>query len=149
MSSALEDTFGYIDALFTKSGNDPRKLENAALLFVWVSKALVLRWHTSVQDIINKLITCVRNEIIGKYVTEHLALIVQDFDDCLNAKMHCKMRLMYKQRFLESIVPMLVEGYTNAVEAVKGNFLKAISRLLQQLPKQMLQKQIFEVRVCF
>eukprot|EP00794_Sanderia_malayensis_P008085 gene8085-8950_t len=142
LDSILRKTLEHMQHVLTSDDVEKRERDNLGVLFLWICKAVVLRWQKSTPNIINQLLALCHNENIGKSLCENFSIIVEDFPDCLNAKMHAKVKLMYKQRFVEFVLPKLVEEYKRANENAKGRFLKAMAHLMQQLPKQVLQKKI-------
>ena len=85
--------------------------------------------------------------MVSKFIGDNFFILMKEYDDCLNVKMHAKMKIMYKQRLVEFILPHLVKEYKSSNDIVKCNFLTAISHLLRHLPKQILQKQISPVSI--
>ena len=115
------------------------------MMMIWICKSMVLRWHERTSELLTKLISLLHDEMVSKFIGDNFFILMKECDDCLNVKMHAKMKIMHKQRLVEFILPHLVEEYKASKDVVKCNFLKAISHLLRQLPKQILQKKISPV----
>ncbi|KAK1881479.1 MMS19 nucleotide excision repair protein like [Dissostichus eleginoides] len=74
---------------------------------IWVAKALLLRYHPL------------------------------DSPDILNRGCHADVRIMYRQRFFSENSAKLVQGFNAAPQEKKPNFLKALSNIVNKLPKQV------------
>ena len=123
--------------------NDKQSKENLSKLAIWVCKGLVLRWHKFTLEAMEDLFALLSHDkVVGSCVGEHFGIILHDYSDCLTKEMHSNIKLMYKQRFTETVLPRLVHGYEDAEALFKPNFLMAMSRVLQQLPKLMLGKHM-------
>ena len=52
---------------------------------------------------------------------------------------------MYKQRFAQYVLPLLIDKFETADDLQKANLITAISSTLQSMPKQFLQKYLTSV----
>lgn len=147
LNEVLASVLKSVDDVMLSQSVKVNQRENMMMMMVWVCKSLVLRWHEKTSDLLTKLVSLLHNEIVSKFIGDKFFILMKEYDDCLNAKMHAKMKIMHKQRLVEFILPHLVKEYKSSNDVVKCNFLKAISHLLRQLPKQILQKQISPVSV--
>jgi len=51
-------------------------------------------------------------------------------------------QLLYKQRFFNYCIPVLVKGFENSSDEVRHNFLVALSHVLRNIPKQVLLTEL-------
>ena len=119
--------------------------ERPASLLLWVSKAVILKWNDHAPVFLTKLVSLIPYESIGRYLCENMFILIKDYDDCLNAKLHSVRRIMYKQRLIDFVLPRLVKLHQKANDVTKSSISKAISCLFKQLPKQIVQKQLLPV----
>ncbi|XP_069467675.1 MMS19 nucleotide excision repair protein homolog isoform X2 [Ambystoma mexicanum] len=114
----------------------------AFTLLLWVTKALVLRYHPLNTDLTNKLIHLLADAELGPTAADSFSLLLSDSPDVLNKTCHAIVRIMYRQRFFTENVPTLVQGFHSASEDNKSNYLKALSHVLNSLPKQVLMTEL-------
>ncbi|KAG8551213.1 hypothetical protein GDO81_004011 [Engystomops pustulosus] len=117
---------------------DNSKRTQAVMLLAWVTKALILRYHPMNGQLTNKMISLLSNRDLGPLAADLFSLLVSDSSDILNKSSHADIRIMYRQRFFTENVPKLVEGFNAANGDDKPNYLKALSHVLNCLPKQVL-----------
>ncbi|XP_029466022.1 MMS19 nucleotide excision repair protein homolog isoform X3 [Rhinatrema bivittatum] len=111
-------------------------------LLLWVTKALVLRYHPLNTQLTNKLISLLADPNLGPSAADGFSLLASDSPDVLNKACHADIRIMFRQRFFTENVPKLVQGFHAADEDNKPNYLKALSHVLNSLPKQVLMPEL-------
>ncbi|XP_019357678.1 PREDICTED: MMS19 nucleotide excision repair protein homolog [Gavialis gangeticus] len=104
-------------------------------LLLWVTKALVLRYHPLSSRLTDKVLALLGDAELGPAAAEGLGLLLGDAPDVLHRSCHADVRLMYRQRFFTDNVPRLVQGFHAAHSGVKANYLKGLSHVLNHLPK--------------
>ena len=81
-----------------------------------------------------------------------LILITSLFFFLLFLELNWTSRLMYKQRFSQYVLPRLIERYHDSKsDTAKAAIMKALSYIIQIIPKQMLQsyfEKVFIVYLC-
>ncbi|XP_056386832.1 MMS19 nucleotide excision repair protein homolog [Hyla sarda] len=117
---------------------DKSKRTQALTLLAWVTKALILRYHPMNGQLTNKMIGLLSDRDLGPLVADMFCLLVSDSPDILNKASHADIRIMFRQRFFTENVPKLVQGFHAANGDDKPNYLKALSHVLNCLPKQVL-----------
>uniref|UniRef100_A0A669E055 MMS19 nucleotide excision repair protein n=1 Tax=Oreochromis niloticus TaxID=8128 RepID=A0A669E055_ORENI len=65
------------------------------------------------------------------------SLLMSDSTDVLNRACHADVRIMYRQRFFSENSAKLVQGFNAAPQEKKPNYLKALSNIVNKLPKQV------------
>ncbi|KAL5022527.1 hypothetical protein ScPMuIL_001682 [Solemya velum] len=124
-----------------KEGEVTRK-KAAMTLWVWLTKALVLRSHPMAVNFVTKLIELLSDGDMGSLAAEGFQTVLFECEDVLNKNTHAVIRIMYRQRFFVENVGKLVEGFNTSPTDTKKNYLLAISHLLKVLPKQVLLTEL-------
>ncbi|KAM5141580.1 MMS19 nucleotide excision repair protein homolog [Mantella aurantiaca] len=121
---------------------DEHTRTQAITLLVWVTKALILRYHPLNGQLTKKMIGLLCDGDLGSLAADMFSLLVSESPDILNKACHAEIRIMFRQRFFTENVPKLVEGFNSANEDNKPNYLKALSHVLNCLPKQVLLTEL-------
>eukprot|EP00062_Callorhinchus_milii_P019817 gi/632974766/ref/XP_007903858.1/ PREDICTED: MMS19 nucleotide excision repair protein homolog [Callorhinchus milii] len=111
-------------------------------LLLWLTKALVLRYHPLATALTDKLLMLLADPELGPEAADGFSLLVSDSTDVLNRASHADIRIMYRQRFFTENVPKLVQGFHSAGKDNKSNYLKALSHVMNSLPKQVLMTEL-------
>uniref|UniRef100_A0A3B5B4J5 MMS19 nucleotide excision repair protein n=1 Tax=Stegastes partitus TaxID=144197 RepID=A0A3B5B4J5_9TELE len=109
----------------------------AFTLMIWVAKALLLRYHPLFTTLTDKLFSLLDDTDLGPMAADGFSLLMSDFTDVLNRSCHADVRIMYRQRFFSENSAKLVEGFNAATQDKKPNYLKALSNIVNKLPKQV------------
>ncbi|XP_041116935.1 MMS19 nucleotide excision repair protein homolog isoform X2 [Polyodon spathula] len=118
-------------------GNDSPNRMQVYTLLLWVSKALLLRYHPLSTTLTDKLLSLLVDRELGSLAADGVALLMNDSADVLNRACHADVRMMYRQRFFTETAPKLVLGFNCAPEERKSSYLKALSHILNSLPRQV------------
>ncbi|XP_054623207.1 MMS19 nucleotide excision repair protein homolog isoform X2 [Dunckerocampus dactyliophorus] len=109
----------------------------AFTLMVWVGKALLLRYHPACTALTDKLFSLLDDADLGPVAADGFSLLMSDTADVLTRSCHADVRIMYRQRFFSENSSKLVQGFNVAPEEKKPNYLKALSHIVNKLPKQV------------
>ncbi|XP_068160952.1 MMS19 nucleotide excision repair protein homolog [Antennarius striatus] len=109
----------------------------AFTLLIWVAKALLLRYHPLSSALTDKLFSLLDDNELGPSVADGFSLMMTDSADVLNRSCHADVRIMYRQRFFGENSAKLVQGFNAAPQDKKPNYLKALSNIVNKLPKQV------------
>uniref|UniRef100_A0A3P9KGM1 MMS19 nucleotide excision repair protein n=1 Tax=Oryzias latipes TaxID=8090 RepID=A0A3P9KGM1_ORYLA len=109
----------------------------AFTLLVWVAKALLLRYHPLSAALSDQLFSLLDDADLGAPAADAFLLLMSDSPDVLNRGCHADVRLMYRQRFFSENSAKLVQGFNAAPQEKKPNYLKALSNIVNKLPKQV------------
>uniref|UniRef100_A0A8C8FY82 MMS19 nucleotide excision repair protein n=1 Tax=Oncorhynchus tshawytscha TaxID=74940 RepID=A0A8C8FY82_ONCTS len=109
----------------------------AFTLLLWVSKALLLRYHPLSTALTDKLFSLLSDPELGWLAADGFSLLMSDSPDVLNRGSHADVRMMYRQRFFTENSAKLVEGFNAAVQEKKSGYLKALSHIVNNLPRQV------------
>uniref|UniRef100_A0A3B4X687 MMS19 nucleotide excision repair protein n=1 Tax=Seriola lalandi dorsalis TaxID=1841481 RepID=A0A3B4X687_SERLL len=108
----------------------------AFTLLIWVGKALLLRYHPLSTVLTDKLFSLLDDADLGPMAADSFSMLMSDSADVLNRGCHADVRIMYRQRFFSENSAKLVQGF-NAAPQKKPNYLKALSNIVNKLPKQV------------
>ncbi|XP_042252474.1 MMS19 nucleotide excision repair protein homolog [Thunnus maccoyii] len=109
----------------------------AFTLMIWVAKALLLRYHPLFTTLTDKLFSLLDDADLGPMAADGFSLLMSDSSDILNRACHADVRIMYRQRFFSENSAKLVQGFNAAPQEKKPNYLKALSNIVNKLPKQV------------
>ncbi|XP_049615429.1 MMS19 nucleotide excision repair protein homolog [Syngnathus scovelli] len=109
----------------------------AFTLLIWVAKALLLRYHPTCTTLTDKLFSLLDDADLGSAAADSFSLLMSDSADVLSRGCHADVRIMYRQRFFSENSAKLVQGFTAAPQEKKPNYLKALSNIVNKLPKQV------------
>ncbi|KAM3592490.1 uncharacterized protein V6R79_019755 [Siganus canaliculatus] len=104
---------------------------------IWVAKALLLRYHPLSTALTDKLFSLLDDTDLGPLAADGFSLLMSDSADVLNRACHADVRIMYRQRFFSENSAKLVQGFNAAPQEKKPNYLKALSNIVNKLPKQV------------
>nr|XP_006817162.1 PREDICTED: MMS19 nucleotide excision repair protein homolog [Saccoglossus kowalevskii] len=116
--------------------------QKALTLWLWVTKALVLRAHFKSTQFTTKLISLFEDHQLSQMAADGFYIILSESQDVLNKDMHCDIKLMYRQRLFMQTLPRILAGFEKANEDKKQYYLSALSHLLQFIPKQVLLSEL-------
>ncbi|NWV94451.1 MMS19 protein, partial [Machaerirhynchus nigripectus] len=119
----------------------PRRMQ-ALTLLLWVTKALVLRYHPLSSCLTDKLLGLLGDTELGPAAADGFSLLMAESLDVLHKGCHADVRIMFRQRFFTDNVPKLVQGFHGAGPDVKANYLKGLSHVLNHLPKPVLVTEL-------
>ncbi|NXT08089.1 MMS19 protein, partial [Prunella fulvescens] len=119
----------------------PRRTQ-ALTLLLWVTKALVLRYHPLSSCLTDKLLGLLGDTELGPATADGFSLLMAESPDVLHKSCHADVRIMFRQRFFTDNVPKLVQGFHGAGPDVKANYLKGLSHVLNHLPKPVLVTEL-------
>ncbi|KAL6094473.1 mms19 [Pungitius sinensis] len=118
------------------SASSPARTQ-AFTLMIWVAKALLLRYHPLYATLTDKLFSLLDDADLGPAAADAFWLLMSDSADILNRGCHADVRIMYRQRFFSENSAKLVRGFDAAPREKKPNYLKALSNIVNKLPKQV------------
>ncbi|KAM5271384.1 MMS19 nucleotide excision repair protein homolog isoform 2-T2 [Ctenodactylus gundi] len=130
-----------VDTVEAGLGSGPSR-HQAFTLLLWVTKALVLRYHPLSSCLTARLMDLLSDPELGPEAADGFSLLMSDCTDVLTRAGHAEVRIMFRQRFFTDNVPALVQGFHAASQDVKPNFLKGLSHVLHRLPKPVLLPEL-------
>ncbi|KAM9426787.1 MMS19 nucleotide excision repair protein homolog isoform 2-T2 [Pholidichthys leucotaenia] len=129
---------GTVKRVYSELDNTSSSVRPQAFtLLIWVAKALLLRYHPLFTALTDKLFSLLDDADLGLMVADGFSLLMSDSPDVLNRSCHADIRIMYRQRFFSENSAKLVQGFNAAPQEKKPNYLKALSNIVNKLPKQV------------
>lgn len=117
-------------------------LKRATITWLWLTKALVIRSHPLAPLFIDKILNLLVDKDVGRAAGDGFYIIMADYEEVMNIKMHVNYRMMYRQRLFMETSPKLIGGFHSAKPEFKHHYLCALSHLLQWIPKQVLLSEV-------
>ncbi|KAG0005423.1 hypothetical protein BGZ79_004840 [Entomortierella chlamydospora] len=116
--------------------------EAALTMYIWVTKAMVLSTSAIGYDMAGELMNIFSVPHLGKTAADGFKLVIGEQQYVLTKETFAVIRLLYKQRFFNYCIPVLVKGFENSTNEVRHNFLVALSHVLGNIPKQVLLTEL-------
>ncbi|KAI1316679.1 hypothetical protein EDD11_009635 [Mortierella claussenii] len=116
--------------------------EAALTVFIWITKAMVLSTNAIGYDMAGELMSIFSVPRLGKIAADGFNLVIGEQRDVLTKETFAVIRLLYKQRFFNHCIPVLVKGFESSADEVRHNFLVALSHVLRNIPKQVLLTEL-------
>ncbi|KAF9334528.1 hypothetical protein BG006_001993 [Podila minutissima] len=116
--------------------------ESALIMYTWITKAMVLSTNAIGYDMTGELMNIFSVPRLGKIAADGFNLVIGEQRDVLTKETFAVLRLLYKQRFFNYSIPVLVRGFENSTHEVRHNFLIALSHVLRNIPKQVLLTEL-------
>ncbi|XP_038214057.1 MMS19 nucleotide excision repair protein homolog [Zerene cesonia] len=113
-------------------------------LFAWITKALILRGSDTFMFWLQKLLLTIANPDCCKQGSEAIKLIMSDYPDSLNSRLHCRTSILYKQRMFQSFA-MLADKLGPFNEETKEAYLLSWAYVLEKAPKTVLKNEVSKV----
>ncbi|KZS11165.1 MMS19 nucleotide excision repair protein [Daphnia magna] len=131
-----------LDSLRTKWQDPSADRNKTACLFVWITKALLMRSYSKLDQSIQELVEFLNDPTHGYLVAEGFKIILGETEECLNFDSHANIRLMYRQRFFQEVVPRLLKLYRESPSCNKSACFAAIANQLAFIPEGVLVAHI-------
>ncbi|XP_048842659.1 MMS19 nucleotide excision repair protein homolog isoform X2 [Brienomyrus brachyistius] len=109
----------------------------AFTLLLWVTKALLIRYHPRASVLTDKMFSLLTDRELGPLVADGFSVLMSDPVDVLTRAGHADVRIMYRQRFFTENSAKLVQGFNSAEKEMKPGYLKALSHIVNNLPRQV------------
>ncbi|KAF8982331.1 hypothetical protein BGZ46_001445 [Entomortierella lignicola] len=116
--------------------------EAALVVYIWIAKAMVLSTSSIGYDMTGELMNIFSAPRLGKIAANGFSLVIGEQQDVLTKETFAVIRLLYKQRFFNYCIPVLVKGFESSADEVRHNFLVALSHVLGNIPKQVLLTEL-------
>ncbi|GAA5832383.1 hypothetical protein JCM11251_006429 [Rhodosporidiobolus azoricus] len=122
-----------------KEGGGLERRKRALRMWIWMSKALILRSSPLGYNFVTQLLSLFSDATLGRSAAEGLGIIAGAEDGVLVKEKGAIVRLLYKQRFFAFLLPHLIRGYKDTCGHADAQavYLVALSSLLQHIPKQL------------
>uniref|UniRef100_A0A0B7AL83 MMS19 nucleotide excision repair protein n=1 Tax=Arion vulgaris TaxID=1028688 RepID=A0A0B7AL83_9EUPU len=135
----LEPIVERLRSVISSQGSLDKKIR-AVTLWVWLTKALECRGHSTTGILSSHLISLLGEPELGAIVAQRVGLIVEEVDDIFTARLKGNITPLYKQRFFTLNLLSLLDGYHKAQsKEIKQNYLVALSQITSNLPLQVMK----------
>ncbi|KAJ2951139.1 hypothetical protein O0L34_g5530 [Tuta absoluta] len=114
------------------------------ILYGWITKALILRGTDMFMFWLQKITKVLLNPDYCTYGSEAIHLIMQNQPDYLTGRQHCRISLLYRQRFFVAF-SALVEKLENVDDDVKESYLLSWGYVIAKVPKAVLRNEIVQI----
>ncbi|XP_076317157.1 MMS19 nucleotide excision repair protein isoform X3 [Tachypleus tridentatus] len=91
--------------------------ESAVKGWSWLTKALILRGDSQLEYLVEKLISWLEDEFLGKTAADGFIIVLQEVPEVLNQSSHANVKILYSQRFFLSTLPELLKNFNEAQPA--------------------------------
>jgi len=140
---ALESTTSSIlEKLWGKIDEDNAQFDRPLQTLLWVTKALVMRDHTSGYTSIRRLCDNLKSASLGSNIAQGLGILFDDKDGVLEKEYDAQIKALYKQKVFTQVLPLILRGVDEALPEVKSNYFVALSNFLNHLPKAVLLSEL-------
>uniref|UniRef100_A0A8C7IXA1 MMS19 nucleotide excision repair protein n=1 Tax=Oncorhynchus kisutch TaxID=8019 RepID=A0A8C7IXA1_ONCKI len=93
--------------------------------------------HTAITLCRSQLFSLLSDSELGSLAADGFSLLMSDSPDVLNRGCNADVRIMYRQRFFTENSAKLVQGFNSAAQEKKSGYLKALSHIVNYLPRQV------------
>ncbi|KAI5646049.1 dos2-interacting transcription regulator of RNA-Pol-II domain-containing protein [Phthorimaea operculella] len=134
----------YLTLCMGKTDVEEIECSKLIILYGWITKALIMRGSDMFMFWLQKITTVLLNSDYCKYGSEAIHLIMQSHPDYLTARQHCRISLLYRQRFFVAFSG-LVEKLENVGDDIKESYLLAWGYVIAKVPKAVLNNEIVKI----
>ncbi|XP_067037088.1 MMS19 nucleotide excision repair protein homolog isoform X2 [Acropora muricata] len=138
----LTSTLNELSSRIWQNSDKEGSRKRATKTWLWLTKAVVIRSHALAPKFIEMVLSLMKDREVGRLAADGFYIIVADFDEVMNVKMHANCRMMYRQRLFMEVSQKLIEGFNSAQPEFKHHHLCALSHLLSWIPKQVLLSEV-------
>ncbi|XP_067948413.1 MMS19 nucleotide excision repair protein homolog [Watersipora subatra] len=107
-------------------------------LFIWVSKALLLRGHRLSHQFLLQMIECLKQPSLAPLAADGFEVLLRDYQEVLSSQQNCTRKLMYKQRTFATAFPLLHDMLTTVQPELLASVHIAITNLIRHVPQQVI-----------
>lgn len=114
--------------------DDVHEKQRGLWLWIWITKALVLRGHSEIDEFVAILIGCFKDVSIGKTAADGFKIILDEYE-FMSAHSRAEIRFLYRQRLFTISISSLIKGFNEVSDdAEQICYLTAVNHLLHFLP---------------
>jgi DNA repair/transcription protein MET18/MMS19 len=140
VSEILNNTF--IDGLASDIESADH-IKNRLQLWIWLTKALVLREHDLAAVFTSKLIEWLGYSKLTTVCSDGFFVILNEYDRVLNrTKTNARVKLFYRQHFFQKVVSKLKSKFSASTMELKPSYVNALLSTVSFLPKAIIEKEL-------
>ncbi|KAI0642252.1 ARM repeat-containing protein [Trametes meyenii] len=132
-------TFWQTQIADTAAPADSRR--NAILTFTWLTKALLVRGHAAAMANVDRLFELFDDESVNWDAARAIGR-VPGHDKILTKKNHAVVKILYAQKYTNSVLPRIIEGAKASDPTRQNAFLVALAALIKSVPKSTYAHQM-------
>ncbi|CAK9794946.1 MMS19 nucleotide excision repair protein [Anthophora plagiata] len=106
----------------------------AALLQLWLTKAIIIKGSCDGEVFLDELINVLKDDRVGPYIAEEYKILTGRHEDVLVDENFCNIKIFYKQRVFEH----LIKKNSEFENVPRQNYLTALVQLLEGVPVELL-----------
>ncbi|KAI0333855.1 ARM repeat-containing protein [Cubamyces sp. BRFM 1775] len=118
---------------------DTRK--NAIVTFTWLTKALLVRGHPAAMTNVDRLFELFDDDNVNWDAARAIGRIPGS-DKVLTKRNHAVIRILYAQKYCNSVLPRIIEGAKSSQSSRQNAFLVALAALIKSVPKSTYASQM-------
>lgn len=114
-------------------------------IYTWITKGVLLRIDPKSETFIDVLVGALSDTSLGAMAANSFEVLVVDLSIFEKFKkiLNNNVRLLYKQKFFDLVVPKLVEGFNgNDDMKIKSNYLSALSHILKHTKREIINPHL-------
>ncbi|XP_047024879.1 MMS19 nucleotide excision repair protein homolog [Helicoverpa zea] len=131
--------------LSTCNREDDKLCPRLITLYGWITKSLLMRGSEMFLFWLQKIVGILSTSQYSGMGAESIKLIMTEHPDYLNAKQHCRISLLYKQRMFETFSGLAEKLKTSIGPATRENYLLSWAYVLDKAPKVVLKNEASKV----
>ncbi|TFK91443.1 ARM repeat-containing protein [Polyporus arcularius HHB13444] len=126
---------GFWTSQIANTSAPPEARRNAISTFTWLTKALLVRGHARATQNVDRLFELFVDEHVSWDAARAVGRI-PGTDKVLTKKNHAVLRILYAQKYCNSVLPRIIEGAKVSANSPRQNaYLVALAALIKSVPK--------------
>ncbi|KAI0773303.1 ARM repeat-containing protein [Trametes elegans] len=114
---------------------------NAITTFTWLTKALLVRGHAAATSNVDRLFELFDDENVNWDAARAIGRIPGP-DRILTKKNHAIIKILYAQKYCNTVLPRIIEGAKTSQSTRQNAFLVALAALIKSVPKSTYADQM-------
>ncbi|KAI0738521.1 ARM repeat-containing protein [Daedaleopsis nitida] len=126
---------GFWEAQIAETSVLTETRQNAISTFTWLTKALLVRGHPKAIHNVDRLFGLFGDEHVSWDAARAVGRI-PGTDNVLTKRNHAIVRILYAQKYCNSVLPRIIEGAKTSLHSSRRNaYLVALAALIKSVPK--------------
>nr|QZX63208.1 DNA repair/transcription protein MET18/MMS19 [Halisarca dujardinii] len=115
--------------------------DRITVVLLWLCRSLVVRSHSLGQSTIVKVLQS-EDVVVLESLAKHFGVLLEDTSDLLSKDCRAVTKFMYKQRFFQQVLPVVVRLLNGQQEGVKPFCFQVLVHLFKHVPRQVLLEEM-------
>ncbi|KAI8996433.1 ARM repeat-containing protein [Trametes punicea] len=116
-------------------------LRNAIMTFTWLTKALLVRGHPTAMTNVDRLFELFDDGNVSWDAARAIGRIPGP-DKVLTKRNHAVIKILYAQKYCNSVLPRIIEGAKTSQSTRQSAFLVTLAALIKSVPKSTYEHQM-------